>query len=585
MYREVILSESISVSDLANKMSELTKTVIKELMKLGMIANSNQIIDADTAELVATTLGHSVKRIQDESIETILQISPDDKLLKHRPPVVTVMGHVDHGKTSLLDAIKSTNVTNKEFGGITQHIGAYQVFLDEGRSITFLDTPGHEAFTMMRARGAQATDIIILVIAADDGIKAQTIEAISHIKAANLPIIIAINKIDKGTHNLEKIKYDLVSHGIIPDDLGGEVMLIPVSAIKKINIEKLLDSILLLSDIMDLKSVFDTTARGVVLESRIELGKGIVATFLVQQGTLKIGDIVITGGSYGKVKKMMNSKGEDLEIVTPSTPVEILGLNTVPQVGEKFVIVENERKAKEITENYIHKQKIITAKPLAKLNLETLFSTNNKVKELKLIIKADVHGSMEAINSSLLKLNNEEVNIRILHSAVGTVTESDIMLAKASNCIIIAFNVKANNNQVSLLAENEMVKIFYYNIIYNVIDEIKAIILGMMSPILREENLGIAEVKQVFNLTKFGKVAGCYVTKGVIKRGSKVRLIRDGIVVYTGALKALKRFKEDMKEVKEGFECGISIENYSDIKVGDQIEDFVIISEPKKLTY
>ncbi|HJD60341.1 MAG TPA: translation initiation factor IF-2 [Rickettsia endosymbiont of Omalisus fontisbellaquei] len=585
VYREVTIPEVIGVGDLANAMSERVADVIKELMKLGILANASQTIDADTAELVATNLGHTVKRVQESDVENVL-IS-DDKVedLRTRAPVVTVMGHVDHGKTSLLDALKSTDVAAGELGGITQHIGAYRVTLADGRAITFIDTPGHEAFSEMRSRGAKVTDIVIIVVAADDGIKTQTVEAINHAKAAGVPIIVAINKIDKPDIDIERVKNELYIHEIIGEEAGGDVMVIPISALKKINLNKLEEAILLIAEMQDLKASPFGAAAGVVIESKIEKGRGTLTTILVQRGTLKNGDIIIAGSSYGKVKKMTNDKGLEITEATPSVPVEIQGLNEVPFAGDKFNVVQNDKQAKDIAEYRMRlaKEKKISIAPRS--SLEDLFlkaSGNSKIKELPLIIKGDVQGSVEAISGSLLKLPSDEIKLRILHSGVGPITESDVSLAHASSAIIIGFNVRAGVNALTA-AEKEKVDIRYYSIIYNLIDDIKAIMSGMLDPIIREQYIGSVAIRQVFNITKIGKIAGSYVTKGIIKKGAGVRLLRDNVVIHEGKLKTLKRFKDEVKEVREGYECGIAFENYEDIREGDVVEVFELIQEQRQL--
>ena len=586
LYREVIIPEVITVGDLANKMSERGADVIRELMKLGIIATANQTIDADTAELVVTTLGHTPKRVQQSDIENIL-ISEVDKPedLVSRAPIVTIMGHVDHGKTSLLDALKSTDIAGQETGGITQHIGAYRVTLPDSRSITFIDTPGHEAFSEMRIRGAQVTDIVVIVVAADDGIKAQTIEAINHAKAADVPIIVAINKIDKPDIDLDRVKNELLTQSLVSEEFGGDIMVIPVSALKKTNLDKLEEAILLVAEMQDLKANPTALTSGVIIEARIDKGKGVIATVLVQRGTLKNGDIVVAGTTYGRIKRMNNDKGIDVIQAAPTIPVEIYGLNEAPQAGDKFNVVQNEKQARDITDYRIRIAKEKKISVTQRSSLEDLFlkaSGHEKIKELPIIIKGDVQGSIEAIITSLLKIPSDEVRLRILHNAVGAITESDVTLAKASNAIIVGFNVRANNNAL-MMAEKEKVDIRYFGIIYNLLDDVKAIMSGMLSPIIREQYIGSVEIRQVFNVSKVGKVAGSYVTKGIIKRGAGVRLLRDNIVIHEGKLKTLKRFKDDVKEVRENFECGIAFENYDDIKDGDIVEVFEIIEEKKQL--
>lgn len=585
VYREVVIPEVVSVGDLASKMSERAADVIKELMKLGIIASTSQTIDADTAELVATTLGHTVKRVQESDVENIL-ISEIDKAedLKPRAPIVTIMGHVDHGKTSLLDALKSTDVAGQEAGGITQHIGAYRVTLPDGRAITFIDTPGHEAFSDMRIRGAKVTDIVVIVVAADDGIKPQTIEAINHAKAANVPIIVAINKIDKPDIDIDRVKNDLLIHNLVSEELGGDIIVVPVSALKKTNLDKLEEAILLVAEMQDLKANYSGLTAGVVIEARVDKGKGAVATVLVQRGILKNGDIVVAGTTYGRVRRINNDKGIELKEAPPTLPVEIYGLDVAPRAGDQFNVVQNEKQAKDIIEyrERLAKEKKISANQ--KSSLEELFlkASGGMVKELPIIVKGDVQGSIEAIVSSLQKLPNDEVKLKVLHYAVGGIVESDVTLAKASNAIILAFNVRANSNALAM-ADREKVDIRYYSIIYNLIDDIKSIMSGMLSPIIREQYIGSVEIRQVFVVSKVGKVAGSYVTKGIIKRGAGVRLLRDNIVLHEGKLKTLKRFKDDVKEVRENFECGIAFENYDDIKEGDVVEVFEIIEEKKQL--
>jgi len=586
VYREVIIPEVINVGELSNRMTERVSDVIRELIKLGIMASSSQSIDADTAELIATTFGHSVKRVQESDVENILIREEDDpKDLEPRSPIVTVMGHVDHGKTSLLDALRSTDLVNQEAGGITQHIGAYRVTLSGDKKITFIDTPGHEAFTQMRTRGAEITDIVVLVVAADDGVKPQTIEAINHAKAANVPIIVAINKIDKPNVDLDRVKNELLSHNLVVEDFGGDIMVIPVSALKKINLDKLEEAILLLADMQELKANPKAPATGVVVEARVDKGKGIVATILVQRGTLKIGDIVVAGSVYGRIKRMNNDKGIDVFNVYPTEPAEIYGLNEAPDAGNIFNVVQTEKQARDITEYRLRMSKEKKVSIMKRASLEDLFikaSGNKGVKELSIIIKGDVQGSIEAIIGSISKLQNDEVRLKILHSAVGNITESDISLAKASSAIILGFNVKANQNSAAIV-DKEKVDIRYYSIIYNLIDDLKLVMNGMLDPITREQYTGSVEIRQVFEVSKIGKIAGSYVTKGTIKRGAKVKLIRDNAVIHEGKLRTLKRFKDDVKEVRENFECGIAFENFEDIRVGDIVEVFEIIEEKQRL--
>jgi translation initiation factor IF-2 len=586
VYREVIIPASITVGELANRMSERSTDVVRELMKLGIMANVNDDIDADTAEIIATTLGHKIKRILESDVENVLIAQPDDVGdLSSRSPVVTVMGHVDHGKTSLLDALKSSDVVAREAGGITQHIGAYKVTLEDGATITFIDTPGHEAFTSMRSRGAEITDIVILVVAADDGIKPQTIEAINHAKAAKVPIIVAINKIDKPDINIEKVKNELLSHGLISEELGGDTMMIPISATKKTNLDKLLDAILLTAEMLELKANYNAQGQGVVIESKIDKAQGAIATVLVKRGTLKVGDLVVAGRSFGRIKRMKNDKAEDVVGAGPGDPVEIYGLDLAPSAGDKFDVTQTDKQARDITD---YRKRVIKDKKHSAVkivSLEDLFnkaSGTGNIKELPLIVKGDVQGSIEAIESSLLKIPSNEVKIKIIHSGVGGITESDLALANAAGAIIIGFNVRMNSS-ASASNEKDGVDIRYYSIIYNLIDDIRAVVTGMLSPIIREQYIGSAEIRQVFNITKSGKIAGSYVTKGAIKRGAGVRLLRDDIVIYEGKLKTLKRFKEDVKEVAENFECGIAFERFEDIKAGDKVEVFEMIEEKKKL--
>lgn len=584
--REVILPETITVQELASRMAERGADVVRELMKLGVLANISQTIDADTAELVIMAMGHKVKRVQESDVENVISdIEDSTESMQPRPPVVTIMGHVDHGKTSLLDALRQTDVAAGEAGGITQHIGAYQVHLADGNIITFLDTPGHEAFTAMRARGAKATDIVVLVVAADDGIMAQTVEAINHAKAAEVPIIVAVNKIDKPQADVDRVKGELLQHELIPEDMGGDIMVVPVSAMKKLNLDKLLEAILLQAEMMQLKVSPDRSARGVVIESRLEAGHGNVASLLVQKGTLQVGDIVVAGTSYGKVRHMRSDHESKLLSAGPSMPVEIVGLNSTPDSGEMFAVVESDKQARDISEYRINKARQAKSVVSRKAStLEDLFAQQHgqSAKELRVVLKGDVQGSIEAIVASLQKFSHQEVSIKVLHAAVGGINESDVTLANASGAMIVGFNVRANA-AAKRLAENEAIEIRYYSIIYDLIDEIKAALSGMLSPIQRQQYIGTAEIRQVFNITKVGKVAGCYVTEGLIKRGSKVRLLRDNIVIFEGDLKTLQRFKDNVKEVRQGFECGIALQNYEDIRVGDLVEASEVIEEKQQL--
>jgi translation initiation factor IF-2 len=573
--REVNIPDFITVQELSNRMAEKTADVIKAIMKLGMLVTVNQAIDADTAEIIVNEFGHKVKRVTEAEIESNLLQTIDDKeaSLLPRPPVVTIMGHVDHGKTSLLDALRQTDVAAGEAGGITQHIGAYQITLPTGQLITFLDTPGHEAFTAMRMRGAKVTDIVVLVVAADDGIMQQTVEAISHAKAAKVPIIVAINKIDKPEADPQRVKNELFSHNLIPDDMGGDVMVVEVSAKQKINLDKLEEAILLQAEMLELKANPNRLAQGAVVEAKMEKGRGTVATILVQKGTIRAGDIIVAGSTWGKIRALINDKGVNIESAPPSMPIEILGLTEAPVAGDDFVVVANEKTAKDLVTFRMQRdrqKRLVAGKAVS---LEQLFKKAQATgaKELPIIIKADVQGSVEAIVNSLQKLSDEEIIARILHSAVGGITESDVTLATASNAVIVGFNVRANQHARELARLNG-IEIKYYSIIYNLVDDIKAAMSGMLSPIVKENLLGYVEIRDVFDLSKYGKVAGCYVTEGLIKRGSNVRIIRDSVVIFDGKLKALKRFKDDVKEVTHGFECGLSFENYEDIKAGDKIE-------------
>lgn len=584
--KEVILPEFITVAELASRMSERGTEVVRAFMKSGMIVNINQTIDADTAELIIHEFGHKVKRVTDADVENILlEESKNEELLLPRPPVVTVMGHVDHGKTSLLDALRSTDVAMGEAGGITQHIGAYQVKLASGDLVTFIDTPGHQAFTAMRARGAKVTDIVILVVAADDGIKEQTVEAINHAKAAGVPIIVAINKIDTPGANPQKVITELLNHELVAESMGGDIMTVEVSALKKINLDKLIEAILLQSELLELKADVNAKPRGVVIESRVDKQRGVVATLLVQKGILRVSDILVAGDHYGRVRVMSDDKGRDLEEAQPSTPVEITGLEYSPEAGEEFVVVEVERHAREISEYRQKRSRTLRTATASKGTLDELFakaSGNDTTKELALIIKGDVNGSVEAIVASLEKISTDEVKVKILHRGVGGVNESDVTLASASGARIIGFNVRAND-QAKKLAEKSDVSIQYYSIIYNLIDDVKSLLSGLLSPVAREQYLGTVEIRQVFNITKVGKVAGAFVLDGVIKRGAGMRLLRDDVVIHEGKLKTLKRFKEEVKEVKSGYECGIAFENYDDIKEKDRVEVYEIIQEKREL--
>jgi len=574
--REVILPDNITVQELANRMAARTPDVIKALMRMGVMATITQSLDADTAELVVAEFGHRVKRVSEDDVELGLVGATDtDTELVARPPVVTIMGHVDHGKTSLLDALRSTDVAAGEAGGITQHIGAYQVELDSGERITFIDTPGHEAFTAMRSRGASVTDIVVLVVAADDGVMPQTIEAIQHAKAAKAPIIVAINKMDKPDANPARVRQELLSYEIVVEEMGGETQDVEVSALKRTGLDKLQEAILLQAEILDLRANPDRPAEGSVIESRLDRGRGPVATVLVQRGTLNQGDIVVAGAEWGRVRAMLDDKGRQLKTAGPSAPVEILGLAGVPTAGEPFVVVENESRAREISEFRQRKirDKNAGAVTAARGTLDQMLARiqAGEQKEVAVLIKADVQGSAEAIMATVQKQAHEEVKVRVLLSGVGQITESDIQLAKASSAVIVAFNVRATS-QARELAQREGVDIRYYSIIYDVADDIEKLVRGKVAPKAREKFLGYAEIRKVFDITKTGKVAGCMITEGLVKRGAGVRLLRDGVVIHTGELTQLKRFKDDVREVARGYECGLSFANFNDLKEGDVVE-------------
>jgi translation initiation factor IF-2 len=576
--RDVILPEQITVQELANRMAARGPEVIKALMKMGVMATITQTLDADTAELVVQEFGHRARRVSESDVELGLEGHADiDTDLVIRPPVVTIMGHVDHGKTSLLDALRATDVAAGEAGGITQHIGAYQVVMPGGERITFIDTPGHEAFTAMRARGTSVTDIVILVVAADDGVMPQTIEAIRHAKAANVPIIVAINKMDKPDSDPNRVRQELLSYEIVVEELGGETQDVPVSALKKTGLDKLTEAILLQAEILDLKANPNRTAEGTVIESRLDRGRGPVGTVLVQRGTLKQGDIVVAGSEWGRVRAMLDDKGKAMAEAGPSTPVEILGLSGAPSAGEPFVVVENESRAREITEFRERRQrdKAAGAAVGARGTLDQMLARiqAGEQKEVAVLIKADVQGSAEAIQVVVTKLAHEEVKVRVLLAGVGQITESDIQLAKASNAVVIAFNVRATS-QARELAQREAVDIRYFSIIYEVADDVEKLVKGKVAPKAREKFLGYAEVRKVFNITKTGKVAGCMVTEGLVKRGSGVRVLRDNVVIHTGELSQLKRFKDDVREVARGYECGLSFAHFENLQEGDVVECF-----------
>ncbi|MBP9792021.1 MAG: translation initiation factor IF-2 [Rickettsiales bacterium] len=581
---EVVLPEVITVSELSQRMAEKSRDVIKEFMKLGLIVNLSQIVDADTAELVITELGHKVKRVSDSDVENILDSKDDENDLKPRCPVVTIMGHVDHGKTSLLDAIRSASVTSTEAGGITQHIGAYQVSTKSGGLITFLDTPGHEAFSAMRSKGSKITDIVVLVVAADDGVKEQTKEAISHAKAAGVPIIVAINKIDKPGADPSRVVNELLHYDIVVESMGGDVMTVEVSATKKLNLEKLLEAILLQAEVLELKAPVGGRAKGVVIEAELDKSKGVVATILVQKGSLNTGDLIVVGSVWGKIKGMYDDKGDVVEVAGPSTPVRVFGLNFVPESGDRVDYLDEEKQARDIAEYRYRKKKEKSSANIKKVSLEDLFARvkNKDNAVLPVVIKADVHGSLEAIEHSLEKISTDEVQVKVLHKGVGGINESDVSLAKASGAVIVGFNVRVTP-QAKSVADYSEVDIRYYSIIYNLIDEFKALMSGMLSPIAKEVYLGRVEIREVFTLSKGITVAGSFVTDGVVKRGSRVRLLRDSKVIHEGALRTLRRFKDDVKEAKQGYECGIALEGYNDIKIGDIVEVYEIIEEKRTL--
>lgn len=583
--KEVIVPETISVQELSNRMATRTGEVIKCLMKLGTMVTANQIIDADTAEIVVTEFGHKVKRVSDSDVELILKKVDTEADLKPRPPVVTIMGHVDHGKTSLLDALRKTDVALNEAGGITQGIGAYQVTLKDNRKITFIDTPGHAAFTEMRSRGANVTDVVVLVVAADDSVKDQTIEAIHHAKAAQVPMIVAINKMDKPGANPDKVRKDLMNYEVFVESYGGDVMDVEISAKAKMNLDKLEEAILLQAEMLELKANPDRTAEGVVIESKVEKGLGSVATVLVNKGTLRIGDIFVSGTVFGRVRGIRNDCRKALKELTPGMPGEIIGFNGTTIPGDDFVVVEDEAKAREIANYRDRKKREQSWVVSTRTTVEQMFSkleSDEKLQVLSVILKADVQGSSEAISSSLQKLSNDEVAIKIIHSGVGEITESDVVLAKASQAMILGFNVRANMQARDQIARDR-IQVKYYSVIYDLIDDVKALLSGMLAPDEKEKVIGSAEVRKIFDISRYGRIAGCMVSDGVVRRGAKVRLIRDGIVVHTGAVKSVRHEKDDVKEVRAGFECGICLENYNDIHLKDVIECYEIEEIARKL--
>ncbi|MDC0217089.1 translation initiation factor IF-2 [Pelagibacteraceae bacterium] len=581
--REVSVPDIITVQELANRMAEKTADVVKSLMKMGVMANATQSLDADTAELVVTELGHKSLRVADDDLlKDIEDFEDADDTKVLRPPVVTIMGHVDHGKTSILDAFRSSNVVAAESGGITQHIGAYQIG-EKDKKITFIDTPGHAAFSNMRARGAKTTDIIILVVAADDSLKPQTIESIAHAKAANVPIIVAINKIDLPNIDPEKVRQDLLTHEIIVEKLSGDVLDVEVSALKKINLDKLKETILLQADLLNLSANPNRSARGSIIESKLEKGRGPVATVLVQKGTLKVGNIFVSGSEWGKVKALIDDKGNNVKEAKPSMPVEVLGFDSNPFAGDDFVVVESESVARKIAEYRFSKTQKQKNK-VVKSNVEEMFEKINqgKATSLPIIIKADVQGSAEAIENSVTKLSTNEVEVTVVHKGVGAITESDVALASSSKGFIIGFNVRALPHARDA-AKRDGVDMKYYSIIYELIDDVKNLLSGLLKPDISEKITGNVEIREVFNISKIGNIAGCMVKDGLVSRNSKIRLLRDNVVVHTGTLASLKRFKDEVKEVKSGFECGLMVENYSDIKTGDVIETYEEIKTERKL--
>ena len=577
--REVVVPEAITVQELASRMAVRGAEVVKRLMEMGTVVTITQTIDADTAQLVVEEFGHKVRRVSEADVEIGLKGEDDaDEALMSRSPVVTVMGHVDHGKTSLLDAIRSSDVVSGEAGGITQHIGAYQVETPKGSRITFIDTPGHAAFTEMRARGASVTDIVVLVVAADDGVMPQTAEAINHARAAGVPILIAINKMDRPDADPNRVRQDLLQHEIVTEEMGGDVLAVEISATQKQNLDKLEEAILLQAELLELSANPDRAAEGVVIEAKVDRGRGAVATVLVQRGTLNVGDIVVAGAQWGRVRAMYDDHGAATKAAGPAVPVEILGLSGVPLAGDEVVVVENERRAREVSE---FRQARAREKEVARgapLNLEQLFSEIKEKEdksELPLVIKADVQGSVEALVGALGRLGTEEVAVRVLHSGVGGITESDVTLAAASDATIVGFNVRANA-QARELAARCAIELRYHAVIYDAVDEVRASLEGMLRPEARERTMGSAQILQVFEVGRVGRVAGCRVTNGLVRRGAKARLLRDDVVIHDGALKTLRRFKDDVREVKEGYECGMSFENHSDLREGDVIELYEI---------
>ncbi|HWI98143.1 MAG TPA: translation initiation factor IF-2 [Burkholderiales bacterium] len=585
LVREVAVPETITVGELARRMSVKAAEVIKALMKLGTMATINQVLDQETAIILVEEMGHKAKAAKLDDPEAYLVETDEAPAadLQPRPPVVTVMGHVDHGKTSLLDFIRTTKVAAGEAGGITQHIGAYHVETPRG-VITFLDTPGHEAFTAMRARGAQATDIVILVVAADDGVMPQTIEAINHAKAAEVPLVVAMNKIDKHEANPEKVKQELLTHGVVPEEYGGDSPVVPVSAKTGQGVDALLEQVLLQAEVLELKASTDTPAKGVVIEARLDKGRGPVATLLVQSGTLKRGDIVLTGAVYGRVRAMLDENGKAVQEAGPSIPVEVQGLSEVPNAGEDMMVIADERKAREIANFRQGKFRDVKFAKQQATKLENMFGQmgEGEKKVLTLVIKSDVQGSQEALVHALTRLATEEVKVSVVHAGVGGITESDVNLAMAARAVIIGFNTRADATARKLI-ESAGIQVRYYNIIYDAVEEMKAALSGMLAPEKKESVLGMVQVRQVFRISKIGTVAGCYVQEGMVKRSAQVRVLRDNVVIHTGEIDSLKRFKDDVREVKAGFECGMSLKNFSDIKEGDQFEVFEVLEVARSL--
>ena len=582
--KSIDIMETISVAELAKKMNIKASAVIAKLMELGMMATINQIVDAETAQIVAGEYSCEVKIVSLYDETLIEEPKDDEEHLFTRPPIVTVMGHVDHGKTTLLDYIRHSNVAGAETGGITQHIGAYKVELETGE-IVFLDTPGHEAFTSMRSRGAKITDIVILVIAADEGAMPQTIEALNHAKAAEVPIIVAMNKMDSEGANPEKIKQQLSEHGLLPEDWGGDTQYIPVSAKTGKGVAELLEAVILISEMLELKANSDRLATGAIIESRVDVGRGPVATILIQNGTLRVGDNFVAGIHSGRVRAMFNWAGENVSVAGPSTPVEVLGLDGVPEAGDPFNSLEDDRTAKSISEKRHELNRFEQAKNVKKITLDNLYEAiqEGNVAELRLVLKADVQGSVEAIKDALEKLSNQEVKVKVIHTATGGINENDVLLASASDAIIIGFHVRPNSRAL-VLAEKEGVDIRKYGIIYEVIEEVKQAMEGLLKPIIKEEVTGMVEVRKIFKVSKVGSILGCMVTSGKIFKNSKVRLVREGVVIWEGELSSLKRFKDDAKEVSQGYECGLTLLNYNDAKEGDELEAYKEVKVAKKLS-